>query len=92
MAGVDFPALLGDLCLDGLAAGDATPVGVEGGYQIGMRGRDLGLDLLWIGSVLLQRRRHPSLPFPSRLRGLMALFSLLDPRIRSDTISQIEAA
>jgi len=81
-AGVDFPRLLLELCLGERPQATANP-----DYVVGMRGRDLGGDLLWIGSVLLQRRRHPGLPFPSRRRGLMALFSLLNPTIRADVQS-----
>jgi predicted ATP-grasp superfamily ATP-dependent carboligase len=83
-AGVDFPRLLGELYLGGGSSGNAGP---SGDYTVGLRGRDLGLDLLWIGSVLLQRRRHFDLPFPPRRRGLSALCGLLDPTIRPDVLS-----
>jgi hypothetical protein len=82
-AGMDFPRLLAEVCLAGRTADDPAP----DHYVLGMRGRDLGHDLLWIGNVLLQRRRYACLPFPSRWRGLTALLSLLDPSIRPDVMS-----
>lgn len=81
VAGVDFPRLLVRLLLDGEAA---VPLQVRGEYRVGVRCRDLQRDLVWVGAVLAQRRRHPALPLPPRRAAVGALASLLDPRAKFD--------
>jgi hypothetical protein len=80
-AGVDFPRALARLLLDGEAAVQPQ---VHGEYRTGVRCRDLQRDLVWVGAVLAQRRRHPALPMPPRRAALAALVSLLDPRAKLD--------
>ena len=87
-SGMDFPRRLADLHLYG-APRDAEPAT---GYQVGVRARDLELELKWIASVLLGRRRHPYLPGPRRRDVLGAALSLLDPRIQSDVQSRDDPA
>jgi hypothetical protein len=53
-------------------------------YALGVRARDLELELKWVVSVLLGRRRHAFLPGPRRRDVFAALASLLDPRVRDD--------
>ncbi len=84
-AGMDFPTRWATLLLDGPPPID-QPVATD--YQIGVRARNLRLDLAWIGAVLAGRRRHAYLPWPSRRRGLQALGSLVDPRIADDHLSR----
>jgi hypothetical protein len=70
-SGVDFPIRLAELHLrrrlDRRA--DAGPV-------TGVRSRNLGLELVWIGSVLRRRRRYPFLPAPRRRDALAAALRL----------------
>jgi hypothetical protein len=56
-------------------------------YQIGVRSHNLELELGWIASVLLGRRRSPSLPFPPRRECLVALFQLFHPAYKQDILS-----
>jgi predicted ATP-grasp superfamily ATP-dependent carboligase len=80
-AGVDFPAAWARLLLDGEAAVSASP---RNGYRIGVRGRDLQRELVWIGSVLSQRGGIPSVPLPPRRAALRVLAGLPDPRCKFD--------
>jgi predicted ATP-grasp superfamily ATP-dependent carboligase len=80
-AGMDFPGRLADLLLDGPPSSD-EPVATD--YRVGVRARNLRLDVSWIGSVATGRRRYPELPWPPRRAALAAFASLLDPRIADD--------
>ena len=88
-AGMDFPARLAELLLDGPPPPE-TPVASD--YAIGIRARNLRLDLSWIGSVALGRRRYPELPFPPRRSALGAVGSLIDPRIGDDVLARDDPA
>jgi len=83
-SGMDFPARLAQMWLFGPPRGKSTP---ETSYKIGVRARNLELDLVWIASVLIGRRRYPFLHAPGRLRALAALAGLLSPRCKFDIIS-----
>ncbi|HEY7702021.1 MAG TPA: ATP-grasp domain-containing protein [Candidatus Limnocylindrales bacterium] len=93
-AGMDFPAQLADLLLDGLAGTRSVPVGadVDRSYRRGLRGRNLRLELAWIGSVLSGRKRQRGMPWPRRREAFVAMASLLDPRIRDDLMSWSDPA
>lgn len=82
-AGVDFPGRLADLLLDGPPAADVPPAT---DYRVGVRARNLRLDVSWLGAVLLGRRRYPYLPWPSRWAGVRVAVGLLDPRIGDDLL------
>ena len=84
-AGMDFPGRLADLLLDGPPPPN-TPVATE--YRVGIRARNLRLDVAWIGSVLAGRHRQRSLPYPDRSAALGALASLFDPRIKDDLFTR----
>lgn len=81
-AGMDFPGRLADLLLEGPPP-PGTPLATD--YRVGVRARNLRLDLAWMEAVLT-KRRHPYLPSPSRLDGVRAAASLLDPRIGDDLL------
>ncbi len=82
--GMDFPARLARLWLEGAPAPEtATDVS----YQVGVRARNLELDMVWIASVLLGRRRFPFLPMPKRRSAVAALAGLLNPACRQDIFS-----
>lgn len=84
-AGMDFPGRLADLLLEGPPPAD-TPLATE--YRVGVRARNLRLEMAWIGAVLTGRRRHPYLPWPGRRAAIGATASLLDPRIGDDLLSR----
>jgi|SRR5215211_423122 len=76
-AGMDFPARMAELFLSGPPADGP----VDADYRIGVRSRNLELDVVWVASVLRGRRRFPFLPMPLRRAGLrtgVRLFSAAD--------------
>lgn len=83
-SGVDFAGGLAELYLQGPPADGVKP---QTQYRLGVRGRNLELDVVWILSVLIGRRRYRFLPMPRRMAALKALFGLLDPTVRSDILS-----
>jgi len=83
-AGMDFPARLLDL---ELGRGGPAPSAPATDYRVGLRGRNLELEIVWIGSVLRGERRHPFRPTPPRRAALGALGGLLDPRVADDVLS-----
>jgi predicted ATP-grasp superfamily ATP-dependent carboligase len=82
--GVDFPAALAGLylapSLNGAAVHD-VPTG-----RIGIRSRNLGLELIWIASVMRARRRYPFVDAPPRRAGVLAALRLLSPRDGFDVL------
>jgi predicted ATP-grasp superfamily ATP-dependent carboligase len=83
-SGMDFPARLADLHLHGPPAVDAP----DTSYEIGVRSRDLELEVVWIASVLRLHRRYEFLRAPSRLRAVSAAVRLLDPRDGYDAFAR----
>jgi predicted ATP-grasp superfamily ATP-dependent carboligase len=81
-SGIDFPALLADLLLNG-----KRPETVLNSYRLGVRSRNLELDMLWIAAVMVGKQRYPFLPMPSRLRGVSALLGLFNPTHKFDILS-----
>jgi predicted ATP-grasp superfamily ATP-dependent carboligase len=82
-SGMDFPRLLASLHLEGPPP--AGPVATR--YRVGVRSRNLELDIVWIASVLRGRTRYACLPAPPRRHALGALVGLLDPRCKYDILS-----
>ncbi len=80
-SGMNFPVHLARLYLDG-----EHTFGPEilDDYRIGVRGRDLLRDLVWISAILSQKGRYPFLPMPRRRCGVAALLGLFDPRRKTD--------
>jgi predicted ATP-grasp superfamily ATP-dependent carboligase len=70
-SGVDFPIRLAELHLGRRLGRRAT-----GDPVAGVRSRNLGLELVWIGSVLRPWRRYPFLPAPRRRDALAAALRL----------------
>jgi hypothetical protein len=83
-SGMDFPGRLVELYLWGPPQPGTPPVTA---YQVGVRTRNLELEILWIASVLAGRRRYPFLETPPRSQGLVALVELLHPAYRCDILS-----
>lgn len=82
-SGVDFPARYVDLLLNGVSP-DAP---LDCDYRIGVRSRNVGLELVWIASVLRGPRRHRYLPAPRRTAALRALAGLVRPSDEFDVLS-----
>jgi len=75
-AGMDFPARLVDLCLNGSSN---ARVRLDTAYEVGVRSRNLELETTWIGSALRRGRRYPFLEAPSRREALRVALRLLNP-------------
>jgi predicted ATP-grasp superfamily ATP-dependent carboligase len=91
-SGVDFPVHLAQLyfgermnCAG--AAGASVPNGAPPA-DIGVRSRNLRLELIWIASVLRRSRRYPFLPAPPRRKGVEAALRLLWPGDGFDVLSR----
>lgn len=82
-SGMDFPARYVDLLLNGPPRDSV----IADQYRVGTRSRHLGLDLVWIASVLAGERRYPYLPAPARSEALGALARLLLPSSEHDILS-----
>jgi len=84
LSGVDFPAGLAELYLRQPPKNGAAS---ETRYAVGLRARNLELDVLWIAAVLRGKRRYPFLAMPSRREGLAALLGLWNPAYKFDILS-----
>lgn len=84
MSGIDFPALLADLYLSG---SPREPVAPRLDYRVGLRARNLTLEVTWILATLSTKRRYPFLRAPSRTDGVLGILKLFDPRCRQDVQS-----
>jgi predicted ATP-grasp superfamily ATP-dependent carboligase len=86
-SGVDFPAKLVQLHLGPEAFGPGGHVN-GGAARIGVRSRNIGLELVWIASVLRKDRRYPFLPAPSRADGVRAALRLPHPADGFDVLER----
>jgi predicted ATP-grasp superfamily ATP-dependent carboligase len=84
-SGVDFAARAAELYLFGPPPADVPAVT---SYAVGVRSRNLDLEMLWIGSVLRGRRRYPFLPLPSRRQAVVAALRLVHPADGFDVLSR----
>jgi predicted ATP-grasp superfamily ATP-dependent carboligase len=82
--GMDFPARLAELYLYGPPKGKAVP---DTSYAVGMRARNLFLDMVWVTQVLSGRRLYPFLPMPGRRHALKAIVQMLNPAYKFDILS-----
>jgi predicted ATP-grasp superfamily ATP-dependent carboligase len=85
LSGVDFPARLATLLLDGPPVEAA---GTQTSYRLGVRAFNLELISLWILEVLAGRRRYPFLPYPRRRDAVAAALGLFDAKGRFDILSR----
>jgi predicted ATP-grasp superfamily ATP-dependent carboligase len=76
-SGVDLPGRIVDLYLSPPSGPPASP---EFGYRVGVRSRDLTLEVSWIFSVIVGRRHPPFRPFPRRREALTTAVRLFNPR------------
>jgi predicted ATP-grasp superfamily ATP-dependent carboligase len=84
LSGMDFPGRLAELYLSGPPSATAKPVT---DYKIGVKARNLALDVVWIASVLIGKRRYPFLRMPGRAQGVKALVGLFNPQFKFDILS-----
>ena len=84
-SGIDFPAGLADVCL-GRVPGPDEPARTS--YPIGVRSRNFGLELVWIGSTLRRARRYPGVPTPRRRDAAAAALRLLNPADGYDVLTR----
>ncbi len=84
LSGMDFPGRLAELYLSGPPSATAKPVT---DYKIGVKARNLALDVVWIASVLIGKRRYPFLRMPGRAQGVKALAGLFNPQFKFDILS-----
>jgi predicted ATP-grasp superfamily ATP-dependent carboligase len=84
-SGVDFPHGLAALHLGARMNGAGAPT--SSAARIGVRSRNLGLELVWIASVLRKQRRYPFLATPRRREGVVAALRLALPRDGFDVLS-----
>ena len=85
---MDFPGHLAELYLCEAPKASSIPAL---GYTVGVRSRNLELDLFWIVSVLVGQRPYPFLEMPSRREGFLALLGLLNPAYKHDILSWKDA-
>jgi biotin carboxylase len=83
-SGVDFPALLAELYLPGSTNGHGAG---GGGYRVGVRSRNLRLEIIWIGSVLRGAQSLPGHAAPRRRDAVRAAARLPNPRDGYDILS-----
>jgi predicted ATP-grasp superfamily ATP-dependent carboligase len=81
-AGMDFPARMASLFVDG----PPPPGPVDTDYRLGVRSRNLWLDVVWIASTLRRRRRYPYLEAPPRRAAVGAALGLLNPAAKYDLL------
>jgi predicted ATP-grasp superfamily ATP-dependent carboligase len=80
--GVDFPAGLAAVALDGSAAVRSSLIPSH--YPVGVRLHNLDLEAAWILLVLAGRRRYPFLPSPPRRAAIDATLELIRPGVAFD--------
>ena len=84
-SGMDFPAHLAELYLSGPPENGGGP---NTSYEVGIRSRNLDLEVLWIASALRRKRRYPFLPPPQRREAVAAGLRLLSPADGFDVLSR----
>ena len=84
-SGIDFPAGLADVCL---GRGPHTEDPPRTSYPVGVRSRNLGLEMVWIGSTLRRARRYPGVPTPRRRDAVAAALRLLNPADGYDVLAR----
>jgi predicted ATP-grasp superfamily ATP-dependent carboligase/thymidylate kinase len=75
-SGIDFPAGLADVCFGNVPGPDHRP---DTSYAVGVRSRNLDLEVVWIGSTLRRARRYPGIPAPPRREAVAAALRLVYP-------------
>jgi hypothetical protein len=84
-SGIDFPARMADLYLSGPPENGRRP---DTDYKIGMRSRNLDLEVLWIASTLRGRQGRRLVAVPPRRRALQAALRLPYPKDGFDVFAR----
>jgi predicted ATP-grasp superfamily ATP-dependent carboligase len=84
-SGIDFPARMADLYLSGPPENGRRP---DTDYEIGVRSRNLDLELLWIASTLRGRQGRRLVAVPPRRRALQAALRLAYPNDGFDVFAR----
>jgi predicted ATP-grasp superfamily ATP-dependent carboligase len=82
-SGMDFPARLADLHLNG--SPPAGPPATD--YRVGVRASNLDLMALWFVQALRKKRRYPFIPQPGRRDALRVLLGMFERRQKFDVQS-----
>lgn len=82
-SGMDFPARLAELYLNG----SPPPEPPATDYRRGVRASNLELMAVWFAQVLRKRRRYPFIPQPGRRDALRALLGMFGRRQKFDVQS-----
>ena len=84
-SGVDFPARMAELYLAGPPK-NGRPA--DTAYRLGVRSRNLDLEVVWIASTLRGRRGRRLVFVPPRREGVEAAIRLLNPKDGFDILSR----
>jgi predicted ATP-grasp superfamily ATP-dependent carboligase len=84
-SGIDFPARMADLYLSGPPENGRRP---DTNYEIGVRSRNLDLEVLWIASTLRGRQGRRLVAVPPRRRALQAALRLAYPKDGFDVFTR----
>lgn len=84
-SGVDFPARMAELYLTGPPENGHAP---ETSYDIGVRSRNLDLEVLWIASTLRGKQGHRAVAVPNRREALQAALRLAYPKDGFDVFTR----
>jgi hypothetical protein len=83
-SGVDFPARMAELYLAGPPK-NGRPA--DTAYELGVRSRNLDLEVVWIASTLRGRQGRRLVLVPPRREGVEAAMRLLNPKDGFDILS-----
>jgi predicted ATP-grasp superfamily ATP-dependent carboligase len=83
-SGVDFPARMAELYLKGPPE-NGFPT--QTGYELGVRSRNLDLEVLWIASTLRGKQDRRLVAVPSRRQAMQAALRLAYPKDGYDVLS-----
>lgn len=84
-SGVDFPARMADLYLNGAPENAGQP---DTSYKIGVRSRNLDLEMLWIASTLRGSEGRRLVVVPPRRQALQAAVRLAYPKDGFDVFAR----
>ncbi|MCI0712813.1 MAG: ATP-grasp domain-containing protein [Chloroflexi bacterium] len=83
-SGMDFPTHLAELYL---SDSFSVPTEPDTQYRVGIRARNLRLDVVWLLSVLRGNRRHAYIKTPARSKLIPAIGGYFNPQYKTDVQS-----
>jgi predicted ATP-grasp superfamily ATP-dependent carboligase len=84
-SGIDFPARMADLYLNGAPENGRPP---DTSYEVGVRSRNLDLEMLWIASTLRGKQGRRLVAVPPRRQALQAALRLPYPKDGFDVFAR----